>query len=307
MPNQVISRRQFFLGDSRSILPDRGNSRSTALLPHMDASGYTPTAQFFSQQIGQIVELDALYWTIRLDGLVKTPATFTLDDLHSLPAREVPCTLVAFGNSTRNTLVGHALWEGVPFSDLLSNLGVLPEARYAYVTAADGYSTCLAIEALENALLAYRMNGDVLSAEQGYPARLVVPGLYDYKMPKWIRHIEFSHTPIHGYWESRGASLGGEVEPMAAIFTPHHLETVKGTVSIVGIAYAGQREITAIEVSIDHAPWMPVDFDPVPQYTWTPWAIEWTPYTPGDSLIQVRASSGQSDLQGLHSVTVRVV
>lgn len=315
MPDYPLTRRQFFGRMVNSVAPDHfliggsgGLPVQRSLLPHMDEAGYTPTRFFFSHHSRPIPAIDPLTWSLRLDGLVRNPSNLTLDHLQSLPSSEMSCTIVSAGNAARNTLIGHACWQGVSLKNFLADSMLLPEARFAYLTAADGYTTCLEIERMNTALLAYRMNGETLPPEQGYPIRLIVPGLYSYKMPKWLQRIEFTAEPLPGFWEDNGASISGIVEPMLAIFTPRHLETLNGVVSIAGVAYAGERQIVAVEVSIDDAPWMPVSFNPAPQYSWTPWQIDWTPPSSGDYLIRVRATDSPAVFapDSLHSVIVRV-
>jgi DMSO/TMAO reductase YedYZ molybdopterin-dependent catalytic subunit len=306
------SKRQLFLRAARSLMPESlsGDAASLhapiSLLPHVDESGYTPTQFFFRQQIGQSVEIDPLYWSIRLHGLVQMPLALTLGELKALSATEVSCTIACDGIAARNSLIGHGLWRGVPIRDLLEQVGLLPQALYAYISAADGYTTSLPVDALAQAVLAYEFNGDVLPRDHGYPARLIAPGSYGYKMPKWIRHIEFTRSPPIGFWESRGAAMSGQVEPLAMIFRPHHLQSVRGKVSIGGIAFAGMRDIVAVEISIDDAAWMPVAFDPAQSFSWTPWQIEWNPPAPGDYSIQVRVNTSMGTSDVLHSVVIRV-
>ncbi len=278
-------------------------------LPHLDQSGYTPTASFFRQQHRQVVEIDPLYWSIRLHGLVRSHLTLTLNDLLALPAVQLPCTIACEGTASRNTRIGHAFWEGIPLRALLEQAGLLPEAHYAHVASTDGYATTLSIEAFKNALLAYRMNGDVLPREHGYPARLIMPGLYGHKMPKWIRQIEFTQSPVSSSGRVQGDIKDSVVRPLAVIFTPHHLQTVSGLVSIGGIAFTGEGKVTAIEISIDDASWMPVSFTPAPPYSWTPWQIEWSPPAPGDYSIQVQAQvdSETGISRAKHAVVVRVI
>ncbi len=313
MKDHTLTRRQLFARAVPSALakaPSVGHfiMRPEVFMPHMDASGYTPTKYFYQGQIRNIPAVDPAYWTLQITGLVKTPLTLTLDDVQAMPTVQGAYTVLSAGSSARNILIGHALWEGVPLMRLLVQAGVLAEAKYAYLIGADGYSTSIALGGLTNALAALRMNGDVLPPEQGYPARVVVPGLYSYKMPKWVRRIELSATPIQGFWEAQGMSLSGTVATMAAILSPRHLETVSGAVAISGIAYAGDRAIRSIEVSIDDAPWMAVPFAASAPNVWTPWQIEWTAPAPGDYPIQVRASDTATlnASSAMHSVVAQV-
>lgn len=215
--------------------------------------------------------------------------------------------------------MGSAVWRGVPFRTLLDEVTVQPAARFANFFAADDYATSIPFDKLPGALLVYGMNGEMLPQEYGFPARLIVPGLYGYKMPKWIQRVELAADPVIGLWEQRGWSVVGEVQTTSAILSPQHLETVSGTISFSGIAYAGNRSITNVEISIDDAPWMPTPFQQENTGQWAQWSIDWTPYTPGDYGIRVRATDSTGFTQpgempifpngsmAIHSIIVRAI
>lgn len=307
MDNHHITRRRFLLAATGSVVaasqlaqsPARlsVNPQNTVLSPNMDSSGYTPTAHFFRQQLRPIAQIDPNTWSINLNGLVENPLTLTYGDLLAQPAVETPCTVACIGSTGRTPLIGHSLWRGVPVKDLMTQLTLLPEATHAQFTAVDGYTTYVRIEDLQDALLVYAMNGETLPHEHGFPLRLIVPGLYGYKMPKWIQRIEFTAAPTPGFWEGRGWSTTGVAQTTALIFTPRNLESVTGIVSLSGIAYAGARQINSIEISVDDGGWMPVTFTPSAAYSWTPWQIDWTPPAPGDYLFKIRATDSDGFTQ----------
>jgi len=293
MEHNHITRRRFLLGASQFVqAPARLSEKPQNALgsPHIDSSGYTPTAYFFRQQIRPITPINADTWSVTIDGLVQNPMTLTYSDLLALPSIETPCTIACIRMNAQNTLIGHGLWRGVPIRDLIPQIGVSPEAAFVQFTSVDGYTTYIQHGDLENALLVYGMNGETLPHEHGFPARLIVPGLYDFKMPKWIQRIEFTNTPRPGRWELQGWSTTGYIQTISTIFTPHPSETITGTVALSGIAFAGGREITNIEISVDDGLWMPVPFEPTEPYSWTTWQIDWTPPAPGSYLFKVRAT-----------------
>jgi hypothetical protein len=196
----------------------------------------------------------------------------------------------------------------------------MPDATHAQFEAEDGHTTFLRLKQLEGAVLAYTINGKDLTHDQGYPVRLIVPGVYGYKMPKWIRRVMLTLTPQPGFYEAQGWPTTGDVQTMSYICTPHHREVVNGTVKLSGIAFAGLRKIVQIEVSVDDAPWMPVNFEPGLPGASTNWQIDWTPPAPGDYLLKVRATDSQGYTQSdflmttpfpdgwnaIHSIVVRV-
>lgn len=276
------------------------------MLPHLDETGYTPTRFFFRRQKRHVVEIDEGNWILRLDGLMESPSSIRLDDLKALPPVEIPSTIACSAHHLQQTLIAHARWRGVRLSEMMQRAGVRPEARYVHLMAADGYSACLEIAVLEDAILAYEMNGEVLPPEHGYPVRLIAPGLFGSAMPKQIIQMVFAEMPIPSDSEFDRAEVG----VIISIFTPRQREAVDGMIRIGGVAYAGKREITQIEVSIDDNPWMPVAFNPVARYAWTPWQIRWTPPAPGDYVIRARAmdSLGNTlDEAALPGIIVHVV
>jgi len=293
--NQKQVTRRNFLRAARQITPRRtptvSDQNTVATISSLiGLDGYTPTDNFYRQQLRYVPQITPVFWALRLYGLVEKGVILTHDKLAALPFSDMPCTIACIGGSARHPMIGHALWSGIPMGVLLDRVRPASNARYAQFYAADGYTTYVETEKLENALLAFHMNGAPLPREHGYPARIIMPGLYGYKMPKWIQRIEFTDSPTPGFWEERGWSVTGAMQTMSTILTPRHLESAKELVQLSGVAYAGERSITAIEISVNDTPWMPVPFTESEPYSWTRWQIDWTPPAPGDYLIKVRAS-----------------
>jgi len=244
-----------------------------------------------------VVHVEAAAWGLSISGLVSKPSAFSSDAIQIMQAVEKPYTLAAITSTPHNLLMGHALWRGVAFKSLLDKVGLYPQAQYAQFRSANGYATYLPLAMLENALLAYMMNDETLAAEQGYPVRLIVPGVYDYKMPKWVQSIELVANPSSGHYESRGWSAEGQVQTTSAIFTPLQREVISGKVVFGGMAFAGTRAISQIELSIDDGEWMPVPFEAGDAGSWTRWQIDWLPPAPGDYLVKVRATDSEGFTQ----------
>lgn len=259
-------------------------------------------------------------WTVEFDGLVQQACSVQYGECLQWRSIEKSVTVVEANCSPHNLRIDHAVWSGVLFSDLMERVGVSSAATYAQCEAADGYSTFLRLDQLKCALLAYSRNGETLTDEQGYPMRLIVPGVYGYKMPKSIRHIHFTDRPLNGTKENQGWSSDGQVQTVAYIQSPHQRAVVSDAVEFSGIAFAGVREIVRIEVSVDGAPWTPAPFTPGSPGSWTPWQVSWTPPTPGDYQVKVRATDSQGFTQAdipsaspfpngwnaIHSIVVRV-
>ncbi len=280
----------------------------------------TPIDQFFRQQIRRVPIIQQETWILSISGLVENPVPLTYQDLQTLPTTELACTLSCIGNPLGGRWIGDAVWSGAALSSIFERADVSSDAPYLHFLCADGYATSLRLEQLSDALLAFEMNGRMLTPEHGFPARVIVPGLYGYKMPKWIQKIELSNEPLIGYWEGRGWSADGAVQTTAAIFNPHHGEAVSGIVTLSGIAYAGSRRVTQVEISVDGGAWMPAPISASTPHRWTSWQIDLVPPAPGEYLIKVRATDSDGFTQserasakpfpngagGLHSVVVRV-
>lgn len=277
-------------------------------------------SSLFRQQYRPTPRIDRAYWSFMLAGLVEVPLCLSYADLLKLPAVDQDEVIACIGNRPGGHCIGQASWHGVAMATLLGEVTRQPGARYAHLFAADGYSTSISMTQLEDAILVFGMNGDPLPPEHGYPARLVVPGLYGYKMPKWIQRIILAETPLEGLWEQRGWSASGEAQLTSHIVSPPHQSSISGIVTLRGIAYAGKRAIKAVELRVDGGPWMPANFTQAGPGTLAQWAIDWTPHVPGDHRITVRVTDEtgvtQPDIltanpfpngsSALHSITVRV-
>lgn len=287
----------------------------------------TPTDSFFSQQYrsnAALPQIDLEQWRFTIDGLVENPVQVRYTDIletHEQVANRH--TLVCIGNPTGGGWHGTATWSGVPLGYFLQLVGVDDNATHARFYASDGYGTGLDLKLLNHpdTLLATHINGQILSLKQGYPLRLIVPGVYGYKMPKWITRIEFTNHAHHGFWEQRGWSPRGILQTHATIATPHDGQTISGAITIAGDAFAGTRTITAVDVQIDDWPWMPTTLHPIQSpYAAVKWSIDWTPPHVGQYLISVRATDERGftqylrqqhpkpdGSQAIHHVVVHVV
>jgi hypothetical protein len=256
-----------------------------------------------------------------VSGLVNAPLVLSYDTAQTMAIVEQACTLLCIGNPPGGRWMGHGVWQGVRLSSIWEQVGIAPRAQYVHFYAADEYATCVRLEYLTDALLAFGVNGQALTAEQGFPARIIVPGLYGYKMPKWITRIELSETPLLGFWEGRGWSAEGVVQTTSAIFGPTHKALVSGDVLFSGVAYAGTRGITQVELSIDGGAWMAASIGASLPYQWTTWQLEWTPQATVQYLVRVRATDSEGNTQdeyastkpypngagGLHAIVIQVV
>lgn len=266
-------------------------------------------------------------WRLSIDGLVENPLELSYEAIRQFSEVETIRTLECIGNPVGGGLIGNGVWGGCWLSDLLAQAQVKSTAKQAKFYASDGYSTSVDMQWISQpgVLLAYKLNGQLLPREHGYPLRILIPGLYGQKMPKWIERIEFIDYEYKGYWESRGWSDTGAVQTNAVIQTPPHQTSIQGRIYIQGIAFAGSRTITQVEVRVDGGAWMPTTLvHGDSSLVWTQWHIEWHPPTTGTYEIEVRATDdsgftqqtvasgafGNAKPQGtnaIHRIVVRVV
>jgi DMSO/TMAO reductase YedYZ molybdopterin-dependent catalytic subunit len=282
----------------------------------------TPDDLYITQyDYSKTPNIDPAQWSLKVDGLVDNPITLDYAAVKALPAFEDMRTLECIGNPLGGNLIGNVNWKGFAFEEILKQVKLKPTATHARFEAADGYSTSVALEWITQpgVMMAYGMNGGPLTVDHGYPLRILMPGLYGQKMPRWITHIEFIDHYFKGYWESNGWSDVASVQTNSIIMQPQDGYTTKPGASMViqGVAWAGKRKITSVELQVEGGPWMPAKLAQGPSpLAWTQWYFTWTPPAPGSYRIGVRATDetgfvqntegtslfGGSDLNGVSAI-----
>ena len=245
-------------------------------------------------------------WSLELKGLVDRPIRLNYSELKALPIKEQYGTLECISNEVGGDLISNAYWKGVPLKDLLAKAGVKPTAKKVIFRAADGYSTAIPLaKAMHpDTILAVEMNGVPLPDDHGFPVRLINPGHYGMKNPKWITEIELTDKDYKGYWESRGWSDEAKVKTMSRIDTPANGTSIpKGGQDVGGVAFAGDRGIRQAEISLDDGTtWQKATLKKaLGPYTWVLWGLPWAPL-PSPSkdrklVVKVRAVDGTGDIQ----------
>ncbi len=287
----------------------------------------TPTEQFYivsKNPPGFDPTLDVRKWTLEVGGLVARPSRFTFEELRAMPAVDQVQTLECISNEVGGDLISTAKWRGVRLRDVLLRCGgPSPSALKVAFRCADGYSEAHPIDDAMNPtiLLAYEMNGELLPTTHGYPLRLLVPGLYGMKNPKWITKIEVVSTDFQGYWEASGWSDEAVIKTMSKFTTTaptHHA----GEVELGGVAYGGDRSVKGVEYSVDGGKtWLKAGLQPpLGPFTWVLWAALWKPTAPGEYTLKVRARDGNGIFQtsretptlpdgasGYHTLRVRIL
>jgi len=170
--------------------------------------GFISEQRFFTLSLGYLPEIDTKEWKLEITGLVEEPIELNYEQILAMPQESIFATLETISNPPGGSSIGNAVWTGVPFEHILDLVEVESSVIKVAFFCDDGYSTSITIdEAMEEGvILAYKMNGQTLSAEHGFPVRMVVPEKYGMKWPKWINKIEFVDYDYRGYWEQRGWS-----------------------------------------------------------------------------------------------------
>jgi hypothetical protein len=241
-----------------------------------------------------VVDRDAWSLTFKAAGTVL--ATADLVDLEGMGPRDREHTLECIGAGPTHQAISNTIWTGLPLTEVLAALGIEVPASAVEMkfTSADEYTTSLPIGDLDKPVwLVWRMNGEPLPEKHGTTARLLVPGRYGMKNPKWIVELEFVDEPYLGFWETRGWSNSAEYAANTFVRDPvDNLSVSAGTVEMVGTAYAGSDEIETVEVTTDGGEtWAAAEltYQNGPD-VWTLWRFSWDA-SPGVYRIQARCTT----------------
>lgn len=243
----------------------------------------------------------AAEWRLSIGGLVERPIAFTLDDVKNEEPLDQFVTLACISNPLAGDLIGTTRWTGVSLERLLGHVGVHPDATHLKVRSTDGFFEVVALDLVRadpRVMVAYAWDGIPLLPEHGFPLRLYVPDVYGMKQPKWIESIEAVNRWEPGYWVQRGWDRDGRMAATSVI------DTVRSS-SAGGIAHAGGRRISRVEVSVDGGPWTDAHLrTPLSDTTWVIWRAD-LPSGEGTRTIAVRAVDGAGDTQlpPFHTVT----
>jgi DMSO/TMAO reductase YedYZ molybdopterin-dependent catalytic subunit len=265
---------------------------------------FTPNAQFYRVDTDLVVpQVAPDRWTLRIDGMVSRPVEVTFDQLLKMPLTEADITLVCVSNVVGGPYAGNARWLGVPLAALLRRAGVKAGADQVLSAGTDGMTISTPLQAIldgRNALVAVGMNGQPLPVAHGFPARMVVPGLYGYvSATKWLTRLTVTtFARQQAYWTQRGYSAQAPIKTESRIDVPKPLAQVPaGRVAVAGVAWAPHRGITAVEVSVDSGPWHAARLAAADGIdTWRQWTWAWDA-TPGLHTLRVRATDGTGATQ----------
>lgn len=248
-------------------------------------------------------QVDVDGWRLRVSGLVDRPFELTYDELLSLPMVEEYVTLSCVSNEVGGDLVGNAAWRGVPLATLLERAGVQPEAGQIVGRSVDGFTAGFPVGAAtdgRHALVAVGMNGELLPLGHGFPARLVVAGLYGFiSATKWLEEIELTTWDgFDGYWIPRGWSKYAPVKVASRIDRTWPDKPTAGQPLVAaGVAWAPHRGIARVEVQVDEEPWRDAELAAeLNTSAWRQWLFRWTA-GPGRHRLRVRATTADGETQ----------
>ena len=262
------------------------------------SSFITPNGQFYRVDTALVLpEVSPTGWTLRIHGMVRREVTITFDQLLRRPLIEDYITLCCVSNPVSGPYIGNAKWLGASLASLVREAGPLAGADELLCTSVDGFTSGTPLAVVldgRDALVAVAMNGAALPVAHGFPARLVVPGLYGYVSAcKWVTDIKVTtFAQSQAYWTDQGWAAQGPIKTESRIDVPSGGSAIAAApVTVAGVAWAQHKGIAAVEVQVDNGPWNEATLAPVPDIdTWRQWTWQWTNPAPGSHTIQARAT-----------------
>jgi DMSO/TMAO reductase YedYZ molybdopterin-dependent catalytic subunit len=300
---------------------------------HPDTPGlgpfFTPNTGFYRVDTALTVpQVDPDTWKLTIHGMVNHPVEITFEQLLSYAFEEHDLTLTCVSNPVGGPYCGNARWLGTPLAPLLRRAGITTGADMILATSTDGMTIGSPVEAVLDgraAMLAIAMNGQALPIEHGFPARMLIPGLYGYvSATKWVTDLNLTtFASSTAYWTRNGWSPQGPVKTASRIEVPANgagFQAGNATITIAGTAWATHRGIAAVEIQIDDQPWQQATLatSDTPD-TWRQWTHPWTNPTTGTHTLKTRATDATGTLQtptiqdvvpngatGYHTITINV-
>jgi DMSO/TMAO reductase YedYZ molybdopterin-dependent catalytic subunit len=312
------------------VLPPADGPAASAAGTDLAKSGQpwqTPNTGFYRIDTAlSVPQVDPNRWSLRIHGMVDREITLSYAQLLQRPLIERWITLNCVSNEIGGDLVGNALFRGARLAELLREAGVHADADQLLMTSVDGMTigapTAVVMDG-RDALVAVGMNRQPLPVAHGFPARIVVPGLYGYVSAcKWVLDIEATtYDAQQAYWIQEGWQRRSNVELASRIDTPRPggTLTVGRPAAIAGVAWDQHVGVSGVEVQVDGGAWLPARLASVPSTdTWRQWVLAWTPPAAGSYHLRVRAIDARGNPQddnvrdpfpagatGLHTITVR--
>lgn len=271
----------------------------------------TPLSEFYVQSYALASQVDAEKWQLKITGALTHPLTLNFQDILRSPQEDFYLTMECIGNPAGGNLIGNAQWTGTPLLPFLQKAGIKPSAVEFAMKGADWYETTLPVKEVmrPDVRLVHRMNGEPLTPEHGYPVRILIPGHFGQKQPKWLVEIKAIDNPKRGFWENQGWSNTAEIPTHslmrqvqdARVWNQRHqvkLDRAGETgwekgVLLAGVALDRSSAIDSIQVSTDNgSTWQTTEqTHPTSPHEWTLWRYFWKPTQAGTYTLLARATS----------------
>jgi DMSO/TMAO reductase YedYZ molybdopterin-dependent catalytic subunit len=261
------------------------------------SSFITPNDSFYRVDTALLLpQVDPSTWQLRIHGMVQREVTITFAELLRRPLIEAYITLTCVSDPVGGPYVGNAKWLGARLADLIRQARPRAGASQLLCTSVDGFTSGTPLQVVldgRDALLTVAMNGTALPVAHGFPARMVIPGLYGYvSATKWVTDIEVTtFADATAYWATRGWSQQAPIKTESRIDVPAIGSALRpGPTQVAGVAWAQHKGVAAVEVRVDRGPWHEARLAAVPDIdTWRQWVWDW-PATPGRHVIEARAT-----------------
>jgi DMSO/TMAO reductase YedYZ molybdopterin-dependent catalytic subunit len=265
-----------------------------------------PNDQFYRIDTEFITpSVDISSWSLRVFGMVDKEVRLSFAELVQLPLIERYVTIACVSNEVGGNLVGNAKWTGPRLADVLAMAGVQAGATQVVPRSVDGWTAGFPTSWLHDAahprdaIIAVKMNDAPLPTEHGFPARLIVPGLYGYvSATKWLTELELTTLEaIDAYWVPRGWAKEAPILTQSRIDVPGGQTVAAGPVAVAGVAWAPDRGISKVEVRVDGGAWQTATLaTELSAATWVQWKWVWQA-TSGQHILEVRATDGTGEVQ----------
>jgi sulfite oxidase len=291
-----------------------GISRGTTHWP-TPSDPLTPTAQWYYQSILGAYEADLETFRLKIGGVVARELSLSVARMRQeFALASAPITLSCVGNRPGGSLMSSSVFRGVRLVDVMEAAGVSSKASGALIFGLDGFVSYQSIDDLRRSesmfALDMGLSADDLSAlpiEQGFPCRILTPGLYGYMQPKWIDSVNFID---HGGYQSVITKsipyFEGKMQLSSGFSYPRGGTYPRGKLGVLGFAYGDGRPIAGVDVRVDDGPWQPAEIvwnegdDALPAYLWALWRFEWDAPV-GTHILRCRAHypDGSTQFEGM--------
>jgi DMSO/TMAO reductase YedYZ molybdopterin-dependent catalytic subunit len=264
----------------------------------------TDPANFYRIDTALVVpSVNSDTWKLSVTGMVEREITLDFAQLLTKPMVEAYVTIGCVSNEVGGDLVGNARWLGWPVRELLAEAGVKPGADMVLSRSTDGFTAGTPLSAMtdaRNAIIAVGMDGAPLPQVHGFPARLIVPGLYGYvSATKWLKELKVTTFAADlGYWTPLGWNAMGPIKTASRIDVPRSgSRPDPGPFMAAGVAWAPERGISAVQLQLDGGPWQNATLAAaLNKDTWVQWKAPLV-LSAGNHELKVRAVDGTGTVQ----------